>query len=215
MAQTYVSAALGSMVSQIAMSGIKGANGKFNFEGAVIPSMMTGTAFIAYPVACHILKNKCPAFKKNFEDPKGNKAMVYIEGGALGAAIVTAMNYPLKVIQEGKCKDGKKCCAFSPKKVLGFYVDQIGSSIGFAATMGTVSPLVPVPKNSLLAYARNHALIHVANIGGKILATPAHYLRHGTKLSGMVGGYVKGALGVDITGDATAHFKNVLGFMIQ
>ena len=211
MAQTYVSAALGSVVSQVATRGLKTESTPFSFKNAVIPSMMTGTAFIAYPVACQILKQNCPTFKKNFEDPKGNKALVYIEGGALGAAIVTAMNYPLSVIQQKKsCKE-----ACSPKNILGFYVDQIGSSIGFAATTGTISPLIPVPKNTLLSYARNHAIVHIANIGGKLLSAPIHYVRHGTKLSSMIGGYVKGMIGVDITGDATNHFKNVLGFMVQ
>ena len=155
-------------------------------------------------------------FKRSFEDPKACKAPVYIKGGMLGAAIVTLTNYPLSVLQQRhRAKNGGEAPKFSPKGVAGFYIDQLGSSIGFAATMGTLAPRVPIPKNSLLAWARQHALVNISNVGAKLCAFPVHYIRHGSTLTGMVGGYLKMVPGVVITGDATNHFKGVFGFMLE
>lgn len=214
MYQTYVSATLGSMVSQAAMRGINGAT-PIDWKDTLLSGMMTGTAFIAYPVACNFLKKNCPDFKQKFEDPKACKLTVYLRGGMVGAAICTALNYPLTVAKQcHAAKDGK-----GPKITLkgaaGFYADQVGSSIGFATTMGTLAPKVPIPKNSFLAWARQHALVNISNVGGKCFAFPIHYLRHGSTLTGMVGGYLKGMGGVVICGDATNHFKNVFQFMLQ
>jgi len=178
-------------------------------------ALMTGTGFIAYPVAVEILKNKCQKFRKILEDPKASKIPIYVTAGALGAAICTATNYPLSVCQANNGVPADKKKKVNLKGALSFYVDQIGSSIGFAATMGTLAPKIPVPNNSLLAAARNHALVNISNIGGKVLSYPIHRIRHGSTLCGMVGGYLKNMGGVVITGDATDHFKRVLGFMIQ
>ena len=215
MYQTYVSATLGSIVSQAAMRGVNGAAGPIDWHDSLLSGMMTGTAFIAYPVACDILKKKCASFKRAFEDPKACKIPVYIEGGMLGAAIVTVMNYPLSVLQQKHRAKGGEAPGFSPKGFAGFYIDQVGSSIGFAATMGTLAPRIPIPKNSLLAWARQHALVNISNVGAKCTAFPIHFLRHGSTLTGMVGGYLKGVPGVVICGDATNHFKGVFGFMLQ
>ena len=216
MYQTYVSATLGSLVSQAAMRGVSGASGPIDFQDSLFSGLMTGTAFIAYPVACDILKKKSASFKRSIEDPKACKAPVYIKGGMLGAAIVTLTNYPLSVLQQRhRAKNGGEAPKFSPKGVAGFYIDQLGSSIGFAATMGTLAPRIPIPKNSLLAWARQHALVNISNVGAKLCAFPVHYIRHGSTLTGMVGGYLKMVPGVVITGDATNHFKGVFGFMLQ
>ncbi|OHT09689.1 hypothetical protein TRFO_21306 [Tritrichomonas foetus] len=213
MEQTFIGATLGSMVSQAAVRGLNGASGSLDFVDTLLGGLQTGTAFIAYPVACDYLKKHCPQFRKNFEDPKGCKIAVYVQGGMLGAGICTLMNYPLSTIQ--KNRKGAEKTPISLKGAVGFYVDQVGSSVGFAATMGTLNPIVPTSKNSVLAWARQHLLVNVSNVGGKCVAFPIHYLRHGSSLTGMIGHYLQGVPGVIITGDATAHFKNVLGFMVQ
>ena len=76
MYQTYVSATLGSLVSQATMRGVTGASGPIDFQDSLYSGLMTGTAFIAYPVACDILKKKSASFKRSFEDPKACKAPV-------------------------------------------------------------------------------------------------------------------------------------------
>ncbi|KAK8893562.1 hypothetical protein M9Y10_021985 [Tritrichomonas musculus] len=212
MEQTYIAATLGNMVASAATRGLNGASGSIDFTDTLLSGLQTGTAFIAYPVACQYLKKTSKDFKKNFEDPNGHKLLVYIEAGALGAGICTLLNYPISTIQKNR-KGAKQ--SFSPKGFAGFYADQVGSSIGFAATNGTLQSIIPVPKNSVLAYVRNHFCVNVANIGGKCLAFPIHHLRHGSTLTGMIGGYIPSIPGVIITGDATNHFKNVLGFMVQ
>jgi hypothetical protein len=162
-----------------------------------------------------LLKRKCPAFKKTAEDPNASKIRVYVQGGALGAAIVTAVHYPVNVILgQYRSKDGK-APPFSVKGAAGFYVDQIGSSIGFAATMGTLAPKFPVATNSFCAWARQNVLVNVSNIGGKILSWPVHAVRHGATLGGQVGGYLKIIPAIVATGDATNHFKGVFAFLLQ
>lgn len=215
MAQTYVGATLGSIVSQVAMRGISGASTPFDFKTSLLGGLQTGTAFIAYPVACDILAKNSKAFKNRKEDPNANQLPIYIQGGMLGAAIITTINYPLSCILKGYQAPDKKGPNPDLKGALSFYVDQVGSSIGFATTMNTLAPKVPIPSNSLLAWARQHALVNISNVGGKVFAFPIHKIRHGSTLTGMVTGYLKGMGGVVICGDATVHFKNVLGFLIE
>jgi hypothetical protein len=57
--------------------------------------------------------------------------------------------------------------------------------------------------------------VNISNIGGKIGAWPIHAVRHGKRLTEMIGGYIKGVPGVIVCGDATASFKNVFGFLLQ
>jgi hypothetical protein len=81
--------------------------------------------------------------------------------------------------------------------------------------MGTIAPKVPTPTNSFLAWAKQGALVNIANIGGKVLSWPAHALRHGTSFGTQVGGYFKFIPGIIATGDATNHFKGVFAFLLQ
>jgi hypothetical protein len=211
----YVSATLGNVAAQVAMRGVRGAAGPIDWGEAFLGGLQVGTAFIAYPVAVQLLKNNCPTFKKTFDDPKACKAPIYIQGGILGAGIVTALNYPLSVILGKYRAAGKPAPDFSLAKAAGFYIDQVGSSIGFAATMGTLAPKIPVPKNSLLGWARQSALVNISNIGGRITAWPIHALRHGSTLSGMVLGYLPAVPSVVVCGDATFHFKGILSFLLD
>lgn len=212
MVQTYISATLGNMVAQSVMRGLNVNDKPLDLADSVLSGMQVGTAFIAYPVSVQLLKDVCPAFKKNAEDPNGNKWITYTLGGAGGAAIVTLLNYPISRFQMAR-RTGT-CPIKNPiKEMASMYIDQVGSSIGFAATMGTVAPLIPIPKDSLGSWARNSGLVQISNIGGKVFAYPIHKIRHGSSLCGMIGGYLKGALGVCVTGDSTAHFKNVLAFI--
>ena len=212
MRQTFVAATLGNMVAQAATRGLNGSTGPIDLPDTLLSGLQTGTAFIAYPVACNFLKNHCQQFKKNYEDPKGCKPLVYIQGGMLGAGICTLLNYPIQTIQ--KNRKGQKQ-SISLQGAAGYYADQVGSSVGFAATNGTLLQVLPVPKNTLANWGLGHIRVNIANIGGKCLAYPIHHLRHGSTLTGMISGYLQGAPGVVITGDATNHFKNVLGFMVQ
>ena len=213
MQHTFISATLGSMVSQAAVRGLKSSQGSFDFVDTLLGGLQTGTAFVAYPIACEVLRNQSSQFRKAFEDKKANKAIVYIEGGMLGAGICTLVNYPISTIQNNRKSSTKK--PINLKGFAGFYADQVGSSVGFAATNGTLNQLVPQYSNSVVNWLRGHAIINIANIGGKCLAWPIHYVRHGSSLTGMIGHYLTGVPGVVITGDATAHFKNVFGFMVQ
>lgn len=212
MGQTYIAATLGNMVASAATRGLNGASGPIDFTDTLLSGLQTGTGFIAYPVACQYLKKTSKDFKKNFEDPNGHKVLVYLEAGALGAGVCTLLNYPLSTIQKNR-KGAKQ--SFSLKGFGGFYLDQVGSSIGFASTNGTLQSLIPIPKNSVLAWARSHLCVNISNIGGKCCAYPIHHLRHGSTLRGMVGAYIPTIPAVVVTGDATNHFKNVLGFMVQ
>ena len=220
MVQTFISATCGSVLSQAAMRGVAGAQTHIDWVDAALNGLKTGTAFIAYPVAVRTLADAFPAFKKIVECPAANKIPVYVCGGALGALICTSVSFPLGKVQQhrnGGCKNGK--CEKSAGKCLkcfaGAYLDQVGSSIGFAATNGTLSPLVPTTTNSFLAWARNNAIVNIANIGGKILAYPIHRIRHGSTLSGMITDYVKGMGGVVITGDACNFFKGVFACIAE
>ena len=213
MAQTYIGATLGNMVSQVTMRGIRGGEGPVNWTDTALNGLQVGTAFIAYPVACRILSNVCPRFKENMTNPNGNKLMVYTLGGAGAAAILTVVNLPLS--RMAISLKTKACHHPKPRDFVKTFFDNVGSSIGFAATMGTIAPHVPIPKDSLGQWARTHLLVNVSNIGGKVFAYPIHHLRHGSTLSGMVGGYIQNMGGVVITGDATNHFKNVLQFLLE
>ena len=220
MVQTFISAACGSVLSQAAMRGIAGAQTPIDWVDSAINGLKTGTAFIAYPVAVRVLSDACPTYKKHVECPKASKIPVYVFGGALGALICTAVNVPLNKVQQkrkGACKKGECGCSLvnCAKCFAGAYVDQIGSSIGFAATNGTLGPLVPTTTNSFLAWARNNALVNISNIGGKILSYPIHRIRHGSTLTGMITDYVKGMGGVVITGDACAFFKGVFACIAE
>lgn len=97
----------------------------------------------------------------------------------------------------------------------GAWVDQLGASIGFAATNNTLGPKWAIPKNSLLAYLRANTLVQVSNIGGKILSYPIHKVRHGASLPGMLTSYLKGAHGPWVTGDACLFFKGVFNYMLE
>jgi hypothetical protein len=197
------------------MRGIHGAASGIDWGDAFLGGLQVGTAFIAYPVAVQFLKNNSTKFKKTLEDPNACKAPIYIQGGIVGAGIVTALNYPLSIILGKYRAAGKPAPDFSLSKAAGFYIDQVGSSIGFAATMGTIAPKVPIPKNSFLAWARGAALVNISNIGGKIAAWPIHALRHRSTLSGMVLGYLPAVPAIIVCGDATNHFKGVLSFLLE
>ena len=139
--------------------------------------------------------------------------MVYTLGGVGAAAILTAVNLPISKMAASL--KTKTCQAPKASDFVSTFVDSVGSSIGFAATMGTLAPLVPVPKDSLGQWGRANFLVNVSNIGGKVFSYPIHSLRYGSTLTGMVGGYIQNMGGVVITGDATNHFKNLLQFLIQ
>jgi hypothetical protein len=215
MVQTYISAALGNVVSQAATRGISGAPDPLDFTGAFLIGGQVGTAFIAYPVAVHILKNRCAAFKKIAEDPKAPQAQVWIKGGLLGAAIVTASNYPLGLAYAAHRAKGGKSPSFSVKDALGFYVDQIGKSVGFAAASATLFKTLPSTSNSLVNWAKINAIVNVSTLAGRLLAYPVLSLRHGTTLSSIFAESIHSLPGMVITGDATNSFKGVLGFIVQ
>lgn len=219
MVQTFIAATAGSMISAAATRGIAGAQTPIDWVDTAINGLKTGTAFIAYPVAVRTLSNSFPSYKQAVECKDCCKAKVYVFGGCLGALICTAVSLPLTKIQNCRkgqsCKKEGCCVAKCAKQFAGAYLDQVGSSIGFATTMGTLAPLVPVPKNSVLAWARNNALVNISNIGGKVFAFPIHKIRHGSSLTGMIGGYLKGMTGVVITGDACAFFKGVLSCITE
>ena len=212
MAQTYVSATLGNMVSQLVMRGYYGGAGKVDMGNVFLVGLQVGTSFIAYPVAIQILRNKCKKFRDNMDDPKGNKLLTYAAGGATAALIVTAVNYPISRIQ--MAYNNKKVENFC-KEFFGFYADQIGSSIGFAATMGTVAPLVPSCKDSLSSWARNLLLVNVSNVGGSLFAWPIRFLRHNASLPSMVLGNIRNIPGVMFTGDSSAQYRVITGFINQ
>ena len=214
MVQTFVSAACGSVFSQAACRGIAGAQTPIDWVDASLNGLKTGTAFIAYPVAVKALADAWPFYKKHLECPKATKIPVYVFGGALGAFICTCVNLPLGRVQNAR-KGGKPCntngsnLANCAKCFAGAYVDQLPSSIGFAATNGTLGPLVPTSTNSFVTWARNNALVNISNIGGKLLSYPVHRIRHGSKLTTMLLDYIRGMHGVVITGDATNFFKGI------
>ncbi|EAY02077.1 hypothetical protein TVAG_485120 [Trichomonas vaginalis G3] len=218
MIQTYVSAALGSVVSNAVVRGISGAQTPIDWAGVAIGGLQTGTAFISYPVALKILSDHCESFKKDLESPNGNKAKVYILGGALGAAIIAVVNFPLSKLnqaRQGKCEK-KGCCACNfAKGMAGTFVDQLGASIGFAATNNTLGPMIPVPHNSFLAYLRANSLVQISNVGGKLLSYPILAYRHGATLPGLLGGYFRTAHGPWITGDACNFFKGVFTCILE
>jgi hypothetical protein len=183
--QTYISAALGNVISQAVTRGIKGAAAPINFTEAFLIGGQVGTAFIAYPVAVHILKNSSAAFKKVAEDPKACLAEVWIKGGLLGAGIVTAVNYPLGLIAAAHRAKGGPSPGFSLHGLAGAYIDQVGKSIGFAATSSVLFSALPQSKNSLVSWARTNAIVNIATLGGRILAYPILALRHGTTLGSL------------------------------
>ena len=210
MAQTYVSATIGNMVSQLAMRGYYGGAGKADMGNVFFIGLQVGTSFIAYPVAIQILRNKCKKFRDNMDDPNGSKLITYAAGGATAALIVTAVNYPISRIQ----------MAYNKKKVehffrdfAGFYADQIGSSIGFAATMGTVAPLIPSVNDSLSKWARSNLLVNIANIGASVFAWPIRYIRRGASLPAMIRGNIASIPGFAITGDYTNQVKIITSFL--
>jgi hypothetical protein len=214
MVQTFIGSAAGSMLSQAMGRGIAGAQTPIDWVDTAINGLKTGTAFIAYPVAVRTLSNACPTYKQAVECPTAPKAKVYILGGSLAALICTAVSFPLGKMQA--CRSGKACTmkernlANCATEFAGAYADQIGISIGFAATMGTLAPLVPIPKNSILAWIRQSSLVQISNMGGRVFAFPIHKIRRGATLGGMLGGYLKNWHGVLITGDACNYYKGVL-----
>ncbi|EAX93739.1 hypothetical protein TVAG_455090 [Trichomonas vaginalis G3] len=210
MTKTFIGATLGGMTAIIAERGVKGAQGSANLADIALSGMHVGVNFIAYPVALQVLSDAFPKFKKNKEDPNGNKAIVYVAGGITGALLGTLAKYPIVKVQEFRAK-GKT--TVSPTEVASRFVDSIGGSIGFAATMGTVAPHVPACPNSLGSWARGHLLVHISDLGATLLSFPVARIRYGASLGGMIQGWAKGRLGTTIIGDATHHFKDVLAFI--
>jgi hypothetical protein len=148
--QTFISATLGSVVSLALFRGVYGSPYPLDFTDAFLTGAKVGASFIAYPVAVKVLKQNCAAFKQRAEDPSACKASIYALGGALGGAIVTAVHYPISTVLDQRRGKGWKAPVISLSGAAGFYIDQIGRSIGFAATMGTLTPMVPLASNSLL-----------------------------------------------------------------
>lgn len=212
MAQTYIAATFGSMVSQLAMRGILGGAGRADMTNTILSGLQVGTNFVAYPIAIQLLRKHSQKFRENMDDPHGKKFVTYLAGGAVAAGIVTAVNYPLTKIMAWH--NHQKADKHTPS-IFGFYADQIGSSIGFAATMGTLSPIVPVYHDSLSTWIRTNLLVNASNIGGKLFSYPIHHLRYGTTLSSMITGYMKAIPAVIITGDATNQIKDTIAFIAE
>ena len=132
MKQTYISAVCGSVVADYVMRGYKGSKTAPKFGDVLLSGLQGGSYYVAYPIACEILRRHSEHFRHHYEDKDGSKALVYIEGGALAAGLVVAYNYPISILQ--KKLSGQKA-GVSTKELVSKYIDQVGSSIGFTATM--------------------------------------------------------------------------------
>lgn len=212
MAKTYIAATAGTMVSSAAMRGLRGAATPYSFKSELLGGMQVGTAFIAYDVACNLAARYCPQFKKEMEDPNGCKVKVYVVGGTGAAVILSLVNTTLGKIQESLTTKGVKFC---PRDYLRNFIVNVPANIGFAATMGALQPIVPVPRNSLAKYARDNLVLNAANIGSMIAQWPVLFIREKASLPAMLAAYPKGILGMMIGNDFTARFSDVLRFMTE
>ena len=204
MLKTFAASTLGCITSNVIQSGLSGSTGAPDFIDLALGGMQCGVDFIAYPIAVNIVAKLSPKFKKNMEDPKGCKIITYVIGGAATAVLGTLLKYP---IQKAQAKQGEKFCI---KEVLSNMVDAVGGSIGFAATINTVAPLLPAPINSLHDWAQGHLLVHIANLGASLAAYPVAHIRYGVSLPAIIGGWKDGLFGTMCTGDAMTHFKALM-----
>jgi hypothetical protein len=215
MVQTYISAVLGSVVSQTVIRGVNGAPDRLDFIASFLIAGQVGTTFIAYPVAVRILKSQSTAFKNLAEDPNACQAQVWVKGGMLGAGIVTAVNYPLGLAFAAYWPNEESHPSSSVKEAAGAYLDQIGRSIGFAAVSSTLHKSLPATSNSLGSWVKNHAVVNLATLAGRLLAFPVLSVRHETTLGSIFAEGIQRLPGMVVTRDAMNQFKGIFGFLVQ
>ena len=199
---------LGGAFSYAVSKGCGGSAPAFTLVDAVLSGMQTGAQLASFPLATQCLAAVSPTFRRNVDDPNGNKVMVYGLGGAGAAVFFSAFAYPIRTRMAAQ-QSGKKC-KVSLKGYCSFYIDQVPVSIGFPATIEYLMTHVPASSNTFVTWARTHFCINMSNISARLLACPVHYIRHGTPASRVLMQYIANIPNVMVTSDAVSHFRKLI-----
>lgn len=172
MTQTYISATVASMITDSVVAGLNGTKGGLNFGDLFLSGLQGGTYYIAYPLALEILKNHCKKFRDYYNDPERNHFVEYCAAGALGAGIVTFINYPLSIIQASRAIKMNEKMVPTFSGFMKSYFCQVPKTITFAATMGTLCSKIPTPKHPFALHMTNHAYTAISDFSCFIVSYP-------------------------------------------
>jgi len=207
MLKTYISATLGDITTNVIFNGVSQLKGPTSIINTTLHGMQTGTCFIAFPIAQHLLDQICkesPKLKQIRE--KGHAVDIAITG-TVAAAVVTVMNLPLHLVQEKVANN--KDANVTAKDIGKMFFSQIGPNIGFPLTASFVDPLLPIPQNSIIGWARGHLLTNTSAFGATLLSIPSGYLLNGINPMVQVKGFFKGIVSSMVLQDSTEHFMRI------
>ena len=207
----FVSGLIGGSLSHCLCEGMKGTKG-VTIPEAILNGIPVASQLSSFALSSHILSKISPYYKEQMDNPKGNKLVVYALGGAGASLIFTTLTYPSKVMISKK-KDKNAKITFQGAK--SFYFDRLGISIGFPMAMDYLQENVPMPQNSLMKWIRGHALVHLSNVSGRIIAYPILHVRYGSTLNGMISNYLNNHISVCLTGDCVSVVKPPLMSLLK
>lgn len=203
MTQTFVSATCADVFTAAMMNGISGGKA-LDLPDAVLNGLQTGTGFIAYPVAEHLLE-KFSLYRE--KKGKNQKVFVYAANAVGAAAIIASMNYPITKLQE-KRKTGKT--TVSVTEFGNMFVDQILPNVGFPVVADALEAKIRVPKDSLSNWFRGSFILCAGSLGGSIANLPLAMAKGGIKeLPETITGFVKSIPATLASNDAFGHFTKI------
>nr|AGM33011.1 hypothetical protein [Coptotermes formosanus] len=207
-AQTFISAALGSVITNAVANGLKGGTQPIALTNSIIGGLQMGTNWIAYDLAINCLK-KHNIVKKNLEDPKGNKVLVYFIGGVGAGVVSTLINYPLSKLQTNLSGQSSPLNVKEFFKTLG---QNIPGTVGFNVAFRSFNDIIPTPKDSLGRWVRNQGVSLIGGAGSRIGSLPLN-LSNNIGICQQIHGFIEGIVPTIVQNDATKNFKEILGFI--
>ncbi|EAY16300.1 hypothetical protein TVAG_423530 [Trichomonas vaginalis G3] len=202
MLKVYTNATLGDMFTQSVIHGLKGDAEGLKFGEALLHGMQTGTTFVAYPIAVHLLEKHSETFRHHYHDEDGCKVAAYVAGGIGAAGIVALVNYPLEKLRKRAQKEQQT------ETFRFYFAGQVGPNIGAAFASELIEPALPVFKNSLYNWARGQMLNASINLSATLGYAPFAAIT-GQSLSELFGGYVIDMFPSGILNDSVGYISSI------
>ena len=213
---SFLSGTIGGGIVSCISAGIDGKGVSIDFLYAVLNGIPVGAQLSSFTLSTNLISSLSPKFKQIVKNKDKEQLKFYTIGGIGAALIYTSLTYPASIFsQNRKNKNKSQNKKFDAKEFMGSFVDRLGISIGFPFAMNNLQKITPHNKNSVIEWARQHALVCSSNVTAWIVAYPIHKIKYGAKLSSMISKYLKNTRNVMITGDCVSTIRPALQFLVE
>lgn len=202
MTATFIAATVGSVMTDAFTRGLNGAKEPLDLTAASFNGAMTAVDFVAPAIAENFLTKQCKAYQRIQKE--GNKAEIYVINAVAAGALITAIKYPIQVVQNKK--DGKP---FDPIDLASTFAKNSVANFAFPVTATATSQLLGTPKDSVQRWAFGN----ISNLAGGLGVSVALSAFDLPKLTFSAKEFVKAIPSTVFMNDSFLHGLGVLGYL--